>query len=166
MSHAFVGQVRQRCWPARGSGGRVSPGGRDRHANLRSSSRTATTSITSPATARCSRASRARTGSGLTAGEAQSQGALAVQALRRAVAAGLHDFAFMRRDTDLDPLRLRTDFQLLMMDLAFPDDPFARETPRDAPDRRQPSKDVDVVTKQHAGIRSPTKQATYIVHFA
>jgi hypothetical protein len=32
----------------------------------------------------------------------------------------------MRRDTDLDPLRLRPDFQLLLMDLAMPDDPFAR----------------------------------------
>ncbi len=67
----------------------------------------------------------AQKGSGLSAGEAQVHGAQAVQALRRAVAAGLHDFAFMRRDTDLDPLRVRTDFQGLMMDLAFPDDPFA-----------------------------------------
>jgi hypothetical protein len=32
----------------------------------------------------------------------------------------------MRRDTDLDPLRSRTDFELLLMDLAFPDQPFAR----------------------------------------
>jgi tetratricopeptide (TPR) repeat protein len=29
-------------------------------------------------------------------------------------------------DTDLDPLRARPDFKLLMMDLAFPSDPFAR----------------------------------------
>jgi len=64
--------------------------------------------------------------SGLTAGESQALGAQAVQALHRAVAAGLQDFAFMRRDTDLDPLRLRTDFQMLMMDLAFSDEPFAR----------------------------------------
>ncbi len=68
----------------------------------------------------------AQRGSGVSAGEAQVHGAQAVHALRRAVAAGLHDFAFMRRDTDLDPLRVRTDFQGLMMDLAFPDDPFAR----------------------------------------
>jgi hypothetical protein len=32
----------------------------------------------------------------------------------------------MRTDTDLDPLRSRADFQLLMTDLAFPADPFAR----------------------------------------
>jgi len=43
----------------------------------------------------------------------------------RAVAAGLQDAAFMRRDADLDPLRARPDFQMLMMDLAFPDEPFA-----------------------------------------
>ena len=29
-------------------------------------------------------------------------------------------------DHDLDPLRSRADFQELMMDLNFPDDPFAR----------------------------------------
>ena len=32
----------------------------------------------------------------------------------------------MRRDTDLDPLRSRADFQMLLMDLAFPEEPFAR----------------------------------------
>jgi hypothetical protein len=31
----------------------------------------------------------------------------------------------MRTDPDLDPLRSHPDFQLLMMDLAFPDDAFA-----------------------------------------
>jgi hypothetical protein len=30
------------------------------------------------------------------------------------------------RDADLDPLRPRPDFQLLLMDLAFPADPFER----------------------------------------
>jgi tetratricopeptide (TPR) repeat protein len=49
----------------------------------------------------------------------------AIDALRRATDAGFHDFAHMRRDTDLDPLRARQDFQLLMMDLTFPADPFA-----------------------------------------
>jgi hypothetical protein len=33
--------------------------------------------------------------------------------------------AFMRRDADLDPLRARPDFQLLLLDLAFPGQPFA-----------------------------------------
>jgi hypothetical protein len=32
----------------------------------------------------------------------------------------------MRTDTDLDPSRSRSDFQLLMMDMAMPADPFAR----------------------------------------
>jgi eukaryotic-like serine/threonine-protein kinase len=32
----------------------------------------------------------------------------------------------MNQDHNLDPLRLRPDFQLLSLDLAFPDDPFAR----------------------------------------
>ncbi len=68
----------------------------------------------------------AQPGSGLTASEVSSLGEQAVEALRRAVAAGLHDLAFMRRDPDLDALRSRSDFQLLLLDLAFPDDPFAR----------------------------------------
>jgi serine/threonine-protein kinase len=67
----------------------------------------------------------AEPGSGLTAGDVDSLGQKAVQTLHRAVAAGLEDVAFMRRDTDLDPLRARADFQLLLLDLAFPDDPFA-----------------------------------------
>jgi hypothetical protein len=32
----------------------------------------------------------------------------------------------MQADTDLDPLRDREDFRLLMLDLAMPSDPFAR----------------------------------------
>jgi hypothetical protein len=50
----------------------------------------------------------------------------AMEALRRAVAAGFKDIAHMRRDTDLDPLRTRPDFQALMMDLAFPADPLMK----------------------------------------
>jgi hypothetical protein len=50
----------------------------------------------------------------------------AMNALRRAVAAGFKNLAHMRRDTDLEPLRTRADFQALMMDLAFPADPFMR----------------------------------------
>ena len=68
----------------------------------------------------------AEPGSGVMATEVTSLGEQAVEALRRAVAAGLHDLAFMRRDPDLDALRSRPDFQLLIMDLAFPDEPFAR----------------------------------------
>jgi hypothetical protein len=34
----------------------------------------------------------------------------------------------LRNDADLDPLRARPDFQALMMDLAFPPDPFSKDT--------------------------------------
>jgi tetratricopeptide (TPR) repeat protein len=51
--------------------------------------------------------------------------AWAIDALRRAVHAGYRDFDHMRVDTDLDPLRTRDDFRLLMMDLTFPAHPFA-----------------------------------------
>jgi hypothetical protein len=34
--------------------------------------------------------------------------------------------SLMSIDRDLDPLRSRPDFQVLMMDLSFPSDPFAR----------------------------------------
>jgi hypothetical protein len=48
--------------------------------------------------------------------------------LRAAVAAGSLDFAHVQVDTDLDALRSRPDFQLLIMDMmdrAMPSDPFA-----------------------------------------
>ena len=66
----------------------------------------------------------ANPGSGFTAADVERLGAEAVDTLRRAVEAGLLDIAFMRRDTDLDALRSRSDFQNLLLDLAFPADPF------------------------------------------
>ena len=45
--------------------------------------------------------------------------------LRRAVAAGYRNPAYLASDSDLDPLRSRDDFRALMADLAFPADPFA-----------------------------------------
>src|SRR5262249_36786824 len=45
--------------------------------------------------------------------------------LRLAVRSGWTDREQIRRDPDLDPLRGRDDFRLLMMDLAMPADPFA-----------------------------------------
>ena len=70
---------------------------------------------------------RRQPGSGLTAAARPAASAnRRFDALRRAVAAGLRDVAFMRRDPDLDALRPRPDFQILIMDLAFPDNPFAR----------------------------------------
>jgi serine/threonine-protein kinase len=66
-----------------------------------------------------------KSGSGLSANEGASELDKAMEVLRRAVAAGYHPFHWMQRDLDLDALRPRPDFQLLMMDLAFPADPVA-----------------------------------------
>jgi hypothetical protein len=52
----------------------------------------------------------------------------AMAAMRCAVAAGWNDVARMRHDPHLDPLRNRPDFQALILDLAFPADPFAQGT--------------------------------------
>jgi serine/threonine-protein kinase len=64
-------------------------------------------------------------GSGLSAAEGPAELDRAMGLLRRAVAAGYRSIDWMRRDPDLDGLRGRRDFQLLMMDLAMPVDPFA-----------------------------------------
>ena len=45
--------------------------------------------------------------------------------LRRAVDTGYRDAAEFRREPALDPLRGRDDFRLIMMDVAFPEQPFA-----------------------------------------
>jgi tetratricopeptide (TPR) repeat protein len=52
----------------------------------------------------------------------------AMRALRDAVAAGFRNVAHMRTDADLNSLRTSPDFQLLMLDLTFPDDPFTHPT--------------------------------------
>jgi serine/threonine-protein kinase len=65
-------------------------------------------------------------GSGLPPGEGPVELDRAMEMLRRAVAAGYRDVAWMRRDPDLDPLRPRADFQVFLLDLAFPADPFTR----------------------------------------
>jgi hypothetical protein len=46
--------------------------------------------------------------------------------LRRAVGMGYRSRDAFRTEAALGPLRSRDDFQLLMMDLAMPADPFAR----------------------------------------
>jgi serine/threonine-protein kinase len=66
------------------------------------------------------------TGSGLPAEDGPVELGRGLDALRRAIAAGYRDANWMRRDPDLDPLRSRPDFQVLLLDLAFPADPFAR----------------------------------------
>jgi serine/threonine-protein kinase len=65
-------------------------------------------------------------GSGLPAEDGPVELGRGLDALRRAIAAGYRDVHWMRRDPDLDPLRARPDFRLLMLDLAFPAQPFAR----------------------------------------
>jgi tetratricopeptide (TPR) repeat protein len=65
-------------------------------------------------------------GSGLSPGEGPIELERGMEMLRRAIAAGSRDVSWMRRDPDLGPLQLQSDFQLLMQDVAFPADPFAR----------------------------------------
>jgi hypothetical protein len=65
--------------------------------------------------------------SGLAIGsERDAYAVRAMATLRRAVAEGFRDLNTLRKDEDLDPLRSRPDFQALLLDLAFPDEPFAR----------------------------------------
>jgi serine/threonine-protein kinase len=64
-------------------------------------------------------------GSKITPAGGRAAAERAMDWLHRAVARGYRNVALMRKDPDLDPLRSRDDFQLLMMDLAMPDDPFA-----------------------------------------
>jgi hypothetical protein len=42
------------------------------------------------------------------------------------VSAGFRDAEHIKTDADLDPLRSRPDFRALILDLAFPSDPFSR----------------------------------------
>jgi eukaryotic-like serine/threonine-protein kinase len=46
--------------------------------------------------------------------------------LRAAIASGLRKLALMQKDSDLDPLRSLPDFQLLMLDLAMPENALAK----------------------------------------
>jgi len=66
------------------------------------------------------------TGSGLTIAQGRAVADKAMASLRLAVAAGWKQANLLGVDSDFDPIRSRPDFQLLMMDLAFPKDPFAR----------------------------------------
>jgi serine/threonine-protein kinase len=67
------------------------------------------------------------TGAGLSAEEYSAELDKAMETLRRAVAVGYAESFRMRRDPDLAPLRPRSDFQLLLMDLAFPANPFVSD---------------------------------------
>jgi serine/threonine-protein kinase len=65
-------------------------------------------------------------GSGLLAEDGPVELARGLDALRRAIAAGYRDVHWMRRDPDLNPLRALPEFQALLLDLTFPNDPFVR----------------------------------------
>jgi tetratricopeptide (TPR) repeat protein len=65
-------------------------------------------------------------GSGVTTAEGRAAALEAMTALHRAVAAGWRDLRFIRTDTDLNPIRSQSDFQVLLMDMAFPADAFVR----------------------------------------
>ena len=67
-----------------------------------------------------------RPGSGSSSAEGAAAADRAMRRLREAVAAGFHNLAQMRTEPDLDVLRGRDDFRLLLLDSAFPPDPFVR----------------------------------------
>jgi eukaryotic-like serine/threonine-protein kinase len=71
--------------------------------------------------------------SGVPASEKSVQVENAMAILRRIVADGYHDYV-LSIESSLDPLRDREDFKLLMRDLAFPKNPFARG-PSEGPGR-------------------------------
>jgi tetratricopeptide (TPR) repeat protein len=56
---------------------------------------------------------------------ARAEADRAMATLRNAVAQGFRPLLSLRTDHDLDPLRPRPDFQLLLLDMAFPQEPFA-----------------------------------------
>jgi serine/threonine protein kinase len=58
--------------------------------------------------------------------EGRRYGDQAIVSLRRSAAREFKSLEFFRSDPNLDPLRNRADFQTLLMDLAFPVDPFTR----------------------------------------
>jgi serine/threonine-protein kinase len=65
-----------------------------------------------------------RAGSGLTVAEGRTEADRAVNNLRRAVASGWDNAAWMVKDTELHAIRSRPEFGLMALDAAFPADPF------------------------------------------
>ncbi len=66
-----------------------------------------------------------RNGTGVSADERSSEADTAMAVSHKAVAMGFRSGDAFRNESALDPLRDRTDFRLLMTDLAMPADPFA-----------------------------------------
>jgi hypothetical protein len=56
-------------------------------------------------------------GSGVSAADTADAGKKALATVRRAITAGYRDTANLRKDTDLDSLRKRPDFEKLLADL-------------------------------------------------
>ena len=74
-------------------------------------------------------------GSGLTAAEGQAEAERAVAGVHRVLDAGYTNVSWIRNgDPDLKPIRSLPDFQQLMMDLAFPAQPFASSDYLRSPD--------------------------------
>jgi tetratricopeptide (TPR) repeat protein len=65
-------------------------------------------------------------GSGIPAAAGETEVQRAIELLHRAVAEGYRNAKAIQGEASLDALRHRRDFQLLMMDLAMPTEPFAR----------------------------------------
>jgi len=65
-------------------------------------------------------------GSGVSAAEGKAEADQAMALLWKTLGMGYRDAANFRTESALDPLRDRPDFRLLIMDLAFPKDSFAR----------------------------------------
>jgi tetratricopeptide (TPR) repeat protein len=68
-------------------------------------------------------------GSDMNARECEIESDRAMVHLQRAVAEGFHVLPLITTDRDLDAIHSRPDFQLLLMDLAFPIDPFSTLEP-------------------------------------
>jgi serine/threonine-protein kinase len=67
-----------------------------------------------------------RAGSGVSAAEGEIEAARAMECLGRMVAMGYQNANAIRIESAFEPLHSRDDFRFLMMDLAFPTEPFAR----------------------------------------
>jgi WD40 repeat protein len=64
-------------------------------------------------------------GAAVSAAEGEKEAARAIGALTRAAVLGFRDAHQWQTESALDPLRSRGDFRLLMLDVAFPAEPFA-----------------------------------------
>ena len=68
-----------------------------------------------------------RPDSGVSAMEGRAEADRAMTWFRRAIDGGYRPLTQILAEPVLNPLRSRPDFRLLVMDLAFPKDPFARD---------------------------------------